>query len=95
MPRKRNNAISIDTIEKVVENDLDYYSIKPIDETGATIKIIVGTRSNGKSYAVLVKAVESFAKDGITTVFCRRWRSDASATDLGTMFSKLVKNGVI
>lgn len=95
MPRKKNNAISIDTIEKVVENELDYYSIKPIDETGATIKIIVGTRSNGKSYAVLVKAVESFAKDGITTVFCRRWRSDATATDLGTMFSKLVKNGVI
>ena len=33
MPRKRNNAISVDTIEKVVENELDYYSIKPIDET--------------------------------------------------------------
>lgn len=56
-----------------------YYDIIPIDATNALYRIIVGKRSNGKTYSVLKKSLETFIKQGYSHCalrYIRRWDTD-------------------
>lgn len=50
----------------------EYYSLKKIDETNAQYRLVYGERSNGKSFAVHLKALEDYVKNGNQFAIIRR-----------------------
>lgn len=70
-----------------------FYSTKQIDSTQAEYRLILGERSNGKSYALKVKALETYAKTGGRTVWIRRYEKEILKKNIYDMFSKLYENG--
>lgn len=59
-----------------------YYSSKDIDKTEAVYRIIVGQRSNGKTYCLIKKAIEEFFKTGKPSAYIRRYAEDIMPKNL-------------
>lgn len=53
-----------------------FYSLKSIDHYNATYNLIIGERSNGKTYATLYKALQSYITNGEQSAYIRRWKED-------------------
>lgn len=53
-----------------------YYNLRDIDKTGATYKLIIGKRSNGKTFAVMQKIIKEYFKKGLPSVYLRRYDTD-------------------
>ena len=49
-----------------------YYSFTKIDKTGATYRLIIGQRSNGKTFGACRKILEEYIKTGKPSVYVRR-----------------------
>ena len=50
-----------------------YYSLSAIKKKNATYNLIIGERSNGKTYALLTQCVKDYLKDGSQFALVRRW----------------------
>mgnify|MGYP001434131924 FL=1 len=72
-----------------------YYSLKNILKTDSTYNIIIGERSNGKTYACLKYGVERYFKTGEQFAIIRRWQTDIRGHRASEIFSSLIKNGEI
>ena len=55
---------------------MKYYSLKKILSHKATYNMIIGERSNGKTFAVHEHALKKFWKDGSQLAVIRRWQDD-------------------
>ena len=53
-----------------------FYSLKKIDKMNARYNVIYGERSNGKTYAVLERALENAIKNKKAFAYLRRWDED-------------------
>lgn len=73
----------------------NYYSLTKILKENADYNIIIGERSNGKSYALLDKILKDFCNDGKEGVYLRRWKDDILGKRAQTLFSPLVENGKV
>ena len=69
-----------------------FYSLKSILEKKAQYNIIIGERSNGKTYAVLKYAIERYLQTGEQLAIVRRWRDDFIGKRGATMFDALEVN---
>lgn len=69
-----------------------YYSLKPILSYNAQYNIIIGERSNGKTYSCLKYAIQQYWKFGKQTAILRREREDFIGRRASTMFDALVDN---
>lgn len=65
---------------------MKYYSLKNILKQNADYNIIVGERSNGKTYACLQYIIEN-AMRGNKSVYLRRWKEDLTIKRMSTLFS--------
>ena len=72
-----------------------YYNLKNILKTDSTYNIIIGERSNGKTYACLKYGVERYFKTGEQFAIIRRWQTDIRGNRASEIFSSLIKNGEI
>lgn len=72
-----------------------YYRLNRIREYNASYNMIVGERSNGKSYATLERGLERYFKEGKEIAYIRRWREDVSGKNGANIFAGLVANGRI
>lgn len=72
-----------------------FYSLSRIIKRDAQYNIIIGERSNGKTYAVLKYALDEFVKSGHQLGIIRRWQDDFKGKRGQTMFDSLVSNGEI
>lgn len=72
-----------------------YYSLKSILSKGAQYNIIIGERSNGKTYACLEYGIKQYIKTGKQLAIVRRFREDFTGRRGATMFDALVSNKVI
>lgn len=72
-----------------------YYSLKPILEKLAMYNVIIGERSNGKTYSALTYGVEEYHKHGSQMALIRRWQDDFKGKRGASMFDALVNNGEI
>lgn len=68
-----------------------WYSLDPIKNTSSDINIIVGQRSNGKTYAVLKECLYNFKKTGKKFVYIRRWKDDIVGYQIEQLFTPLEK----
>lgn len=72
-----------------------YYSLKNILEYNATYNMIIGERSNGKTYSVLQYIIERFIKYGEQGAIVRRYLDDFKKKRASNLFDSLISNGVI
>lgn len=72
-----------------------YYNLDRIDETNAIYRVIIGKRSNGKTYSVLAKALELFLTKGHQLAIVRRWDEDFRGKRGQQMWDSIVANGLV
>lgn len=72
-----------------------FYNYKNIDSKHAQYNIIIGERSNGKTYGALLKIVQNRAQYGKQGAILRRWQDDFTGKRGANMFDALVTNGEI
>lgn len=66
----------------------DYYQFKPILNLNADINLIMGQRSNGKTYSVLEYCLKQ-AKQGKKFVYIRRWAEDITIKNMTKLMDPL------
>lgn len=74
---------------------MKYYSLKRILERNAVYNMIIGERSNGKSYSVHEYAAEQFYKTGGQLAVVRRWQDDFTGKRGAAMFDGIVNSGAL
>ncbi len=72
-----------------------YYSLKKILSENADYNIIIGERSNGKTYATLEKIVKDYVTEKKEGAYIRRWKDDIQGKRAESVFSALCENGTI
>lgn len=65
----------------------DYYSLKKIDSKNALYNIIIGQRSNGKTYSVIEKAIKAYFKTGARCAYLRRFKEDLTPRNIGELLT--------
>lgn len=75
----------------------DYYSLKNILAKNADYNLIIGERSNGKTYACLKYCLEQYVKSGYEKQFAyvRRWKDDIIGKRAEVVFDSLLNNNEI
>lgn len=74
---------------------MKYYNPQKIDKKDATYNVIFGERSNGKTYAILRKALIEYVKDGSQLGYVRRWKEDITGRRAGRLFAGLNESGEV
>lgn len=69
-----------------------YYTLDRIDKKNAVYNMIIGERSNGKTYAVLLKALKTFVETGGQVGIVRRWQEDIKGKRASSIFNALNEN---
>lgn len=74
-----------------------YYDISQILKQNADYNIIIGERSNGKTYSVLLHCIETHWKSGCKDEFAyiRRWKEDVVGKRAEQVFASIITNGEI
>ncbi len=72
-----------------------FYSLKNILSKNAQYNVIFGERSNGKTYSVLLYALERFVKYKEQLAIVRRWQDDFTGKRGSSMYDNLVANGEV
>lgn len=72
---------------------MKYYSSSKIDKKNATYNVIFGERSNGKTYALILKALKDYVNTGVNQfAYIRRWKEDVTGRRASRLFSGVVEN---
>lgn len=79
----------------IIKSKIKYYSLKQILNRNAQYNIIIGERSNGKTYACLEYGIKEYAKNKKQMALIRRFREDFTGRRSASMFNAHVSNNVI
>jgi len=71
----------------------EHYSYKRIDKTDSLYNLIIGMRSNGKTYGSLEKVLKSKSKNGRASAYIRRYAESITPKNLKDLFSPLSHSG--
>ena len=76
---------------------LKYYSLKNILAKNCDYNLIIGERSNGKTYACLKYCLEHYVKSGYVKQFAyvRRWKEDVTGRRADAVFTGIVQNNEV
>lgn len=74
---------------------MKYYSLKKILSKHATYNLIIGERSNGKTFAVLEYCLKKFFENKEQCAILRRWQEDIIGRRASGIFSALNENGIV
>ena len=72
-----------------------YYSLKKIMAENADYNIIIGERSNGKTYSTLAYILADYVKNNNSGAYIRRWKDDIQGKRADTVFNSLIDNDVV
>jgi len=64
----------------------DYYDIGPIDDTKAVYRMIIGQRSNGKTYSVCRHIIENYLDRGERAAYIRRYEESITPKNIQDLF---------
>ena len=79
----------------MAKEKIKFWNIAPILSKGALYNLIIGERSNGKTYGVLQYGLEEYFSKGSEIAIIRRMEEDFRGGNGQQMFANLVENGVI
>lgn len=77
------------------KQEQEYYTLSPILKEKAHYNIIIGERSNGKTYSVLQKALQDYANNGYQTALLRRMQEDFIGKRGAGLFEPLINNNEV
>lgn len=63
----------------------DYYDYSEIDKTNAVYRLIIGVRSNGKTYGAIKKAITAFFTTGKPSAYVRRYAEDIKSQNISML----------
>lgn len=63
-----------------------FYSYTEIDEIGALYNLIIGQRSNGKTFGALQKVVDAYLDEGLPSAYIRRLDESIKPSKIDTLF---------
>ena len=72
-----------------------YYSLDKILTHNALYNVIIGERSNGKTFACLLYGLKNYVKTGKQMAYIRRWQDDFTGKRGATMFDAIVHAGLL
>lgn len=72
-----------------------YYNLKNILKRNAQYNLIIGERSNGKTFAVQKYALEKYCKGEGQLALIRRWKEDFRNKRGSSMFNAIVQQGLV
>ena len=72
-----------------------YYSLDNIKKKNAVYNIIIGERSNGKTYAVLMEGLKTYLKTGGQIAYVRRWKEDITGKRASGIWNAINENGEV
>ena len=75
--------------------DSRFYNLNSILKTNSTYNMIIGERSNGKTYATLKYGIEQYFKNGSQIAIIRRWQTDIRGNRASEVFKALLSNNEI
>lgn len=87
-----NNKISESLQKKEVG---DWYSYEAIDKLKCQYNMIIGERSNGKTYGALKKIIENYVSRGEKGAYIRRYKEDYRGKRGDALFESIEKDGLI
>lgn len=82
--KKKKGVVEESPVEKEIR---DFYDIGPIDETNAVYRMIIGQRSNGKTYSVCKHIIENYFSKGERAAYIRRWEEDIAPKNIQSLFA--------
>lgn len=68
-----------------------HYNSEAIDSTGALYRVIIGQRSNGKTYNFLEKVIKEYFENGLPSAYLRRWAEEIRPKNLSALFNPFQK----
>lgn len=71
--------------EKILK---EYYDRSGIDETNASYRMIIGQRSNGKTYSVLKTIIHDYFLGGKRSAYIRRYAEEITPKNIQLLFSQ-------
>lgn len=71
---------------------MKYYTTNKIDKKKSVYNVIFGERSNGKTYALLLKSIKAYFKTGAQFAYVRRWKEDITGRRAQRLFSGVNDN---
>lgn len=71
---------------KKIKNDAGYYSYDDIDKLDAVYNLIIGQRSNGKTYGILRKIVAAYINENLPSAYIRRQKEEIVKGNIGYIF---------
>lgn len=74
---------------------MKYYSLNRIKKKNAVYNVIIGERSNGKTYAVLKEGLEKYWKDGGEIAIVRRWKEDITGKRASGIWNAINENNEV
>lgn len=74
-------------------HEYKYYSLDRIKAVKAQYNLIIGERSNGKTYACLLEVLKRFIKTGEQGAYVRRYKEDFRGKRGESLFSAIVADG--
>lgn len=74
---------------------MKYYSLDRILKEDATYNMIIGERSNGKTYSVLEYGIKKYFEDGSEMGIIRRMQDDLKGKRGAAVFSSIINNGLV
>lgn len=72
-----------------------WYSYDRIDATGAVYRIVIGKRSNGKTYGAMLKCLKNYVYNNKNFALIRRFKDHMTKKEMNKYFNGLVANNVI
>lgn len=64
----------------------EYYSLKKINKLNALYNLIIGQRSNGKTYAVCEQEIKGYFKEGFKLAYIRRYDEEIMPKNIQNLF---------
>lgn len=64
----------------------EYYSLKKINKLNALYNLIIGQRSNGKTYAVCKQEIEGYFKNNFRLAYIRRYDEEIMPKNIQNLF---------
>lgn len=75
--------------------DGKYYNLSAILKTKSTYNMIIGERSNGKTYASLKYGIDQYFKNGSEIAIIRRWQTDIKGKRARQIFKGILSNNEV
>lgn len=72
-----------------------YYSLKNILSKNARYNLIIGERSNGKTFAVLEHMLKTYCETGKQGAIIRRWRTDFESQRAKNIWGGIIENHLV